>query len=607
MVTARSGPPAAPVLDLVARIVDNATEVPDAVAVADEAVQLTYRELLERALTLSARLREAGCGRDDPVALCLPRSADLVVGALGILAAGAGYVALDPDLPRPRLHRMVADSGARVLVRREGDAAAPPTGIRVLGVPTDSEVTVPPASPAAEDLAYVVYTSGSTGTPKGVMVEHAALANLVRWHLAAFRLGATDRVAQIASPGFDASVWEIWPCLAAGATLEVVPEALKTDPGGLRDWLVAQRITVSFLPTPLAESVIQLTWPAAAPLRVLLTGGDALRRRPPEGLPFRLVNNYGVSEAAVVTTSGDVAAREAGPEDTVAPDIGSAIDGVELRVVDSTGAPTSDGVAGELVVAGVSVARGYVGRADLTGQRFGTDRDGTRTYRTGDLVRRRPDGRLDHLGRMDDQVQIRGFRVEPGEIEAVLNQHPAVTASAVLAAGEQSDRRLVGFVVPRAGARYDAAAVSGWLLDQLPSYLVPAELVAVAELPLTSQGKVDRPALLAQLPGPVPDVHLAEPATELEGIIARIVAERLGVPTVGTQENFFLLGGHSMLGAQLVTRINERFGIEMTLRALFEGPTVAELAAEVERQLLAEIDAMSDEQVLRAATQYDDG
>jgi amino acid adenylation domain-containing protein len=597
--------PATAVVPLLARIAQHVNNSPDSLAVVAGEQSLTYRELWGRSLALADELRALGCGSDTAVALCADRSVDLVVGALGIVAASAGYIALDPTAPADRLQQMIDNSGSPVLVA-SGEAAAALRASTVLAIPTRAVAGGTVAEAAPTDLAYVVYTSGSTGVPKGVMVEHAGLANLVDWHLCAFAVTSADHVTQIASPGFDASVWEIWPCLVAGATLHIVPDALKTDPGALRDWLVDQDITVTFLPTPLAEAVVRLDWPRTAALRILLTGGDALHRRPRSELPFTLVNNYGLSEASVVSTSGPV-----DPEASDStPDIGAAIDGVDLRVVDPDDRPVPDGESGELLVAGVSVARGYIGSPELTTARFFTDPIGMRVYRTGDLVRRHKGGTVEYLGRIDDQLQIRGFRVEPGEIVSLLDQHPAVSASAVIAAGDPPDQRLIGFVVPASETTTPGSADLGdvrtHLAQRLPAHMIPADLVIVAELPVTANGKVDRAALLGQL-GPTEDRdELTAPATELEGVIAEIVAERLGMPQVGTDENFFLLGGHSMLGAQLVIRINERFGIEMSLRALFEGPTVIEMATEVERQLVCEIDAMSDESVLHATTALDD-
>ena len=331
---------------------------------------------------MAERLVVAGVQPGDLVGLCLDRSAALVVSALGILRAGAAYVAIDPAYPDERIRWMLDDSGSAAVVTDAGgvprlgpadhrplilvsdgglvsDSGAPPS-VREPAHP----VTLP-SSPSGSDVAYVVYTSGSTGQPKGVLVEHGSLANLVAWHRTSFDLGPDDRGAQISSPGFDAAVWEIWPYLAAGAAIDVVPEAVRTDPVGLRDWLVAAGITVTFLPTVVAEAVIGLVWPADAALRTILTGGDALMRRPRPELGFTLVNNYGLSETAVVATSGVVTSDGDGP-----PSIGRPITGVVVDIVDADLRPVEPGAAGELLVGGVAVARAYLNRPELTAERF---------------------------------------------------------------------------------------------------------------------------------------------------------------------------------------------------------------------------------------------
>ncbi len=272
---------------------------------------LLYRQLWSQALTLATHLRESGVRRGDPVVVCLPRSSGMVVGALGVLAAGGCLGALDPDYPDDTLAFMLVDSGAQVVVATAEVAAriGAPRFIEPIQAPVAEPVS--PVMAAAQDPAYVIHTSGSTGQPKGVVIEHAGLLNLVDWHHQAFGITESDRTALISSPGFDAALWEIWPCLTAGASLQVPPECVKTDPIALRDWLLAEGITTMFVPTPLCEAVMTLDWPDTAPLRVMLTGGGMLHRRPRAGLPFRVVNNYGVSEATVVATSGTVAPADA--------------------------------------------------------------------------------------------------------------------------------------------------------------------------------------------------------------------------------------------------------------------------------------------------------
>ncbi len=572
-------------------LVDGAVlEAPSSVAVRAHDGTLTYLELWQRAERLARHLHQLGVRPGDLVGQCVERSASLVVGALAAFRAGAAYVATDPAYPDERLRWMLDDADVAAVVtdrrnagRMLGDRA---TVMLDAGGELPGDVTVVdddllPASPRGPDLAYVVYTSGSTGHPKGVMVEHGALANLIAWHRAAFGLTDADHCTQIASPGFDAAVWEVWPALAAGATLHVVPEELRRDPLGVRDWMIDEGITVSFVPTAVAEGLIAVPWPHDAPLRYLLTGGDALTRRPAPDLGFEVVNNYGLCETAVVATSGTVA-----PDGTGAPSIGRPIDGVLAEVVDDALRPVTPGEPGELLIGGVVLARGYLHRDDLTAERFLQDARG-RWYRTGDRVALRPDGGFDFLGRADDQLSLRGFRIEPAEIVAALDAHPAIDSSAVIGVGAPgADLQLVAYTVPGDGNRPDDAELTAFVSVRLPEYMVPTRYVWLSELPLTPHGKLDRDALHAAVAEDRPPAATAarRPETSIEHIVASVVAELLSVEEVGTDENFFLLGGHSMLGAQLIVRLEDLLGVEISLRYLFDHPTPAEIAEEVKRQ-----------------------
>ncbi|MEW5931716.1 MAG: amino acid adenylation domain-containing protein, partial [Gemmatimonadota bacterium] len=437
--------------------------------------------------------------------------------------------------------------------------------------------------PSRDSLAYVIYTSGSTGTPKGVEVTHGALLNLVHWHRDAFGVTEADRATQLAGLGFDASVWELWPYLASGAAVYLVAdEETRTSPAALRDFLLDTGITAAFAPTPMAEALLALEWPAEAPLRVLLTGGDALRTRPRDGLPFALVNNYGPTENTVVATSGAVAAGRGSGR---APGIGRPTDNVRAYVLDRHGEPAPVGVPGELCVAGAQVARGYLGRAELTAAAFIPDpfaaEPGARMYRTGDRVRWLADGTLEFLGRLDRQVKVRGFRIEPGEVEAVLRQAPGVADAAVeVRADARGEGRLVGWVVAAEARRGEILAFAR---TRLPEYMVPAALVALDEFPLTPSGKTDRRAL------PEPEFGAdagAAPSSQVEEVLAGIWAEVLHLETVGVRESFFALGGHSLLATQVVSRVRQALGVELPLRAVFEAPTVAGMAARVEQARL---------------------
>lgn len=582
----------ATVLPLIDQLV--ATE-PRKVAVRAPDAVLSYAELSARADHLARRLRHLGVKPGDLVGQCVERSASLVVAALAIVRAGGAYVAIDPMYPAERVQWMLDDSGATAVVSDVSTAARLGTfGDRPAVVVADGgelpdnfdpDGDEPlPRAPLPTDLAYVVYTSGSTGRPKGVLVEHAGLANLVEWHRAAFALHAGDRCTQISSPGFDAAVWEIWPSLSVGAAIHVVPEGLRTDPIRLRDWLVTEGITVTFLPTAVAEGVISLDWPDDGALRYLLTGGDALTRRPRPDLGFTVVNNYGLSETTVVATSGAVA-----PDGEGAPSIGRPIAGAVAEVVDERLQPVDPGGDGELVLGGVAVARGYLNRPELTAERF-LDGPQGRRYRTGDRVRLRADGEIEFLGRLDDQLSIRGFRVEPGEIASALNSHPAIEASVAVGVGRSSsERRLVAYLVATDGERPHSDELARFLGGSLPYYMVPSSFVWLDQLPLTEHGKIDRDALPepADMAGDGPAGR--RPGTRVEAATASVVAELLDIEEIGMNQNFFLLGGHSMLGAQLIVRLNDMFGVEISLKYLFDHPTLAEIAAEVERQTAADL------------------
>ncbi len=579
----------ATVLSLIDEITGNS---PQNVAVRSPDGDLSYSELSVRAERVARRLRQLGVKPGDLVGQCLERSPSLVVGALATFRAGGAYVAIDPRYPAERVQWMLDDSGAAAVVTDAGTAARlgahgdrPRVVLTADGELLDGSVADGhplPGPPLSTDLAYVVYTSGSTGRPKGVMVEHGSLANLVEWHRTAFALRDSDRCTQIASPGFDAAVWEIWPALASGAAIHVLPEDLRGDPVALRDWLAAEGITVTFLPTGVAEGGIGLPWPEDCALRYLLTGGDALSRRPPADLGFTVVNNYGLSETAVVATSGAVA-----PDGEGLPSIGRPIAGVVVEVVDERLRSVEPGVDGELVIGGVAVARGYLGRPELTAERFLEDQQGRR-YRTGDRVRQRPNGELEFLGRLDDQLSIRGFRVEPAEVVVALNSHPGIEASVVVGAGSSSaDRRLVAYVVAAGSERPDRDELAEFLGGFLPEYMVPSRYVWLDQLPLTRHGKIDREAL----PAPTEAGQALggkRPGTRVEAATASVVAELLDIEEIGINQDFFLVGGHSMFGAQLIVRLEEMFGVEISLRYLFDHPTVAQIAALVEREMSAD-------------------
>jgi amino acid adenylation domain-containing protein len=385
------------------------TAAPEALAVSAPDDVLSYAELDLRAARLADRLHDLGVGPDAVVAVCLARSAAFVVATLAVLKAGAAYLPLDPTWPTERLASVLGDCGPRAAIGDVGAAGVVPDGpwaeIDVREALDDRGLAGRQHDVVKDEhLAYVVYTSGSTG-PEGVEVTHGSLANLAAWHRRAFAVTPADRAHVYASPAFDAAVWETWPHLAAGASLHLPPDDVRIDPAALRDWMLRERITLGFVPTPVAERLLGLSWPAHTPLRTLLTGAGALTRRPPSALPFALVSTYGPTECTVVATSGVVS--PAGPD--ALPSIGRPIDNVEALVLDADARPVPSGMEGELYLGGAGLARGYRQRPELTAARFVPHPavPGARLYRTGDRARQLPDGSLAFLGRVDDQVSIR--------------------------------------------------------------------------------------------------------------------------------------------------------------------------------------------------------
>jgi amino acid adenylation domain-containing protein len=564
-----------------------ADRAPEALAVAGDGKSLTYGELEAFANRLARRLQGLGVGPEARVGVCLGRSPDLVAAVLGVLKAGGAWLPLDPEHPAERLAFTLEDAAVPVLITTGALARSLPAGpARVVALDEErnlleqesAERLRVPVFP--ESLAYVIYTSGSTGKPKGTELAHAGLLNLIGWHLREYGITPADRGALVASPAFDASVWEMWPALAGGASLHVPPEEVRSSPADLLAWLAAERITVSFLPTPLAEACLELPLPASLELRALLTGGDRLHRIS-RTLPFRLVNHYGPTESTVVATAGDVA-----PDEEV-PSIGRPIASLRVLVLDRNLERVPVGVPGQLYVGGVGLARGYLRRPELTAEKFIPDpaEPGARIYGTGDLVRWRPDGRLDFLGRTDHQVKIRGVRIELGEVEAVLGAHPAVRAAVVAARQGPSGPQLVGYAVPVNGIGEEELRSA--LAARLPGPMVPSAIVLLDALPLTPNGKVD----LAALPEPGPaqgDSEWMEPRTPVEQLLQEIWSELIGVERVGIRDDFFKLGGHSLLGARMLARLRDELEVDLPLSAVFERPTIEALAVAVEDSFLAQ-------------------
>ena len=544
---------------------------PQAIAVMQDGEALTYEQLNRRANQLAHYLLTLGVQPDDRVALCCRRGPQMLVGLLGILKAGAGYVPIDSAYPSERIAYLLHDS-APVAVLAEastrdllGNIATVDLHDPCLQQHAVSNPQLSLLTPA--HLAYVIYTSGSTGQPKGVMVEHRSVENLVHWHCEAFGLDATSHTSSVAGFGFDAMAWEVWPALCVGATLHLPPADVGNENiDELLAWWLAQPLDVSFLPTPVAEYAFgqQLQHPT---LRILLIGGDRLRQFTQERR-FAVINNYGPTEATVVATSGRVRAGQV-------LHIGRPIANGRVYLLDAHLRAVPVGVAGELYVGGSGVARGYLNRPDLTAERFLQDPfNAGRMYRTGDLARWLPDGNIEYLGRNDDQVKVRGVRVELGEIENCLAAVEGVGEAVVLV----REGRLIAWFTARQPLAIETLRAD--LQARLPEALVPVAYVQVQALPLTANGKLDRKAL------PEPDQaalltrEYEAPQGDVETTLARIWSEVLQVERVGRHDHFFELGGHSLLAVSLIERMRQ-VGLSADVRVLFSQPTLAALAAAV--------------------------
>ncbi|MFL5381090.1 MAG: amino acid adenylation domain-containing protein, partial [Longimicrobiaceae bacterium] len=596
-----------------------AGRTPDTVALVWGAEELTYRELDARANRLAHHLVRLGVGPEARVGICLERGMEMVVATLAVLKSGGCCVPVDTTYPPERMALMLADSAVRVLLS-EGELAAPlaDSGLHVIRLDQEAELLAagpdhpPPANASAGNLAYVFYTSGSTGRPKGVMMGHREVVQYAACLPGTMPLGPGDRVAQASNASFDAAVFEIWGALLNGAALVGVDRDVLLSAPLLGRTLREQGITHLYQTAALFNQHVREQVDVYAGLRQLVFGAEAVgtegvRRMLREGKPARVLHEYGPTEATVWCTLEEV--REVA-EDAPTVSIGRPIPNARAYVLDPAGEPLPVGVPGELCIGGAGVVRGYLGRPGLTAERFVPDpfaaEPGGRMYRTGDRARWKetasaevrecgsgldsregqrtsalPHSRtavLEFMGRLDDQVKIRGFRIEPGEVEAAMAAYPGVREARVMMREDQpGDKRLVAYVV----GSVELDGLRAHLRQGLPEYMVPRAIVALDRLPLNPNGKVDRKAL------PVPEYaadadRYVAPRTPVEEVLAGIWAEVLRLERVGVEESFFDLGGHSLLAIRVVSRVRGVFGVELPLRALFEGPTVAELAGRVE-------------------------
>ncbi|MEH7829979.1 non-ribosomal peptide synthetase [Gemmobacter denitrificans] len=554
--------------DLAARVATLATEAPEAPAVTCGTDHLTRAELNRNADALALRLQQAGLVPGEIVGIYATASVMRVVAMLAVLRAGGAWLPLDMAYPAQRLAMMAEDARPRLILAEGALPFVPTCPVLDLMAPCP-QGTPHTAPPHPEAPAYVIFTSGSTGRPKGVIVPHRGLENLCHWLIGMFTPGPGQRISALARFGFDGSVLECWMALVSGAELVLAPEAVLADPARLLEWWASQRLQIGFLPTPLAELAMQgnevpegLTW--------LLTGGDRLRQTPPAGAGYRLANLYGPTEASSVVTAGAIAAQDSPPP------IGTPIDNTGIHLLDSALNRVPIGAIGELYIAGPSLAQAYAGRPDLTAEAFLPDPfgpPGARMYRSGDLARLQSDGRLAYLGRADAQISLRGYRIEPAEVERALQDLTANAPCLVLERGG----RLLAYV--QTAASLDAGALLERLAQRLPDYMLPAAVLTLRDWPLTANGKLDRAAL------PVPDHETTEfepPQGQVETELAKIWQAVLGLDRpVGRHDSFFALGGHSLLATQAMARIRAVFGTDLPLRLMFETRSLASLAREI--------------------------
>jgi amino acid adenylation domain-containing protein len=599
---------------------------PEAAALRWIGGSMTYQELDTRANQLAQELRRLGAQPETIVGLYLPRSPEMVIGLLAAMKAGAAYLPLDPSAPQERLAYMLDDSGAQIVLThsalRERLGNSPAAVIALDGewpATAPGERTFAPVH--QQNLAYVIYTSGSTGRPKGTLLTHEGLRNYVSWAIDAYALDQ-GAGAPVHSPlGFDLTITSLLVPLAAGQTVTLIDEV-----AGIDSLVESLRAGPNFSLVKLTPAHLEVLGRQLSPAqasqcaRFMVIGGENLSAETTafwrEHAPHTtLVNEYGPTETVVgccvYTVPADL------PESLPTVPIGRPIHNTQLYVLDQRMRPVPIGVSGELFIGGLGLARGYLNRPDLTAQRFVPHpfgrQPGERLYRTGDLARYRDDGVLECLGRLDHQVKIRGYRIELGEIEAVLGQHPSVRETAVIAWTDPGDeKQLVAYVVPEAASAVAPCELRDFLRERLPEYMVPAAFVSLDAMPLTKNGKLDRRAL------PEPDDQrgssetvFVAPRTPLEEVLAGIWAEVLQVDAVGVNDNFFALGGHSLVAIQAITRVRELFNMELLLRTFFESPTVAQLAMAIEADpagrekaatiagILARLDRLPDEELER--------
>jgi amino acid adenylation domain-containing protein len=594
----------------------NSRTDPQKIALTCGAENLTYSELNAAANRLANHLLSLDLPRNSIVALWLDRTNEAVVAMLGVLKAGHAYLPLDATYPAARIAETLEDASPAALISTPELAASLPcigTHLITLDETLSAENSNPDVAIGPSDAAYVMYTSGSTGRPKGVLIPNSAAIGLFHSTGARFQFNQDDTWTWFHSPAFDFSVWEIWGALLSGARLVVVPFETTRNPEEFYRLLSTERVTV-LNQTPAGFHLLDQVeergsmWPLA--VRLLILGGEALKFSSLRGWfqrhpGVRIVNAYGLTETTVIATMRDIEEHEVLSDSEAHSPIGQAISTIHVQVLDDDGIPVAGDQQGELWIGGPGLALGYLNRPELTAERFLDDpaAPGVKLYRTGDLVSRRPDGDLVYFGRRDEQVKIKGFRIELGEVEAALVRCPGVAQACVVThPALDGAAQLAAYFVATEKDPASPQALAKHLAHQLPPQMLPASYTRLAAFPQTSSGKIDRKAL----PEPSFDAgdgvsSSREHCSEVEEAVLALVRNAVGIQSIGIEDNFFAIGGHSLLGTQFALRAREAFGVKVSLRDIFETDTIAELAERIESRVLEEIESLPEAEVYRLA------
>ncbi len=571
---------------------EQATRAPGNIAIVSNGQSLTYHELNEKTNQLAYYLKSKGVTEETMVPICLKRSSEMIICMISILKAGGAYVPIDPDYPAERIAYMLEDTRATMLISSSGnsDKLQNIKGLDIIELNKDGkEIDKQPIANiennlSPDHLAYVIYTSGSTGKPKGVMIEHCSLMNLIAWHNRQYQVSEVSRATSMAGVGFDAFGWEVWPYLAAGATIYIIDDEIRLDPGNLLQLINVNNITHSFISTALIPEFINISKHTPNALQFLITGGDKLSSLEKEGINYTVVNNYGPTEFTVVTTCYQLPEKNRINN----PPIGKPISNAKIKIVNNQQVPVPIGVSGEIYIGGDSLARGYLNLNELTAEKFidfplGND-DKKRMYKSGDMGRWLADGNIEYMGRIDDQVKIRGYRIEPGEIENVLLQSKLVNQVIVLPKDDGAGNNLlVAYVV--VNSMFNKTEIISYLQNKLPRFMIPSLWVEMESFPLTHNGKIDKQAL------PIPNTaallsnEYVAPQTEIEIKLAAIWEELLHVEKIGVLDDFFNIGGHSLLAKRMASYIERKLLVSVPMQVLFQSTTIKELSKYLEIQL----------------------